>query len=96
MIIDYIRNNFHWAVYWGVILQIAGGLIHPTRSYPLFAIFGWLITIIGTILLLVGFAFYAKSKGRSIAWSLLALLSIVGWVILILLGDKSSMAPAKK
>jgi len=96
MIVDYIRKNFHWAVYWGVILQCAGGLMCPIRSYPLLAILGWLITIIGTILLLAGFTFYAKSKGRSIAWSLLAILPIVGWIILILLRDKSSVAFAKE
>ena len=96
MIVDYVRKNFHWAVYWGVILQCAGGLMCPIRSYPFLGILGWLITIIGTILLLAGFAFYVKSKGRSIAWSLLALLSIVGWIILIFLKDKSSVAPAKE
>jgi hypothetical protein len=96
MIVDYIQKNFHRAVYSGVILQCAGGLTCPIHSYPLLAIFGWLITIVGTILLLAGFAFYVKSKGRSIAWSFLALLSIVGWIILIFLKDKSSVAPAKE
>jgi hypothetical protein len=32
-----------------------------------------------------------RSKGRSPAWCLLALLSIIGWVILIFLKDKSGL-----
>jgi len=61
----------------------------PIRNYPLLAIFGWLIILIGTILLLVGFAFYLKSKNRHLGWCLFALLSIFGWIVLILLKDKT-------
>jgi len=96
MIVSYIRKNFYWAVYWGIILQIGGGLTHSIYSYPLLATFGWLITLTGTILLLVGFAFYTKSKGRHPAWSLLALFSIIGWVVLILLKDKTQQPLSKE
>ena len=96
MIVDCVRRNFHWVVYWGMILQFAGGTTHAIHSNSLLSILGWLITMIGTILLLVGFSFYVKSKGRNAGWSLFAFLSIVGWIILILLKDKSSMVPAKE
>jgi hypothetical protein len=96
MLIDYIQKNFHWAVIWGIILQCAGGLMSPIRSYALLAVLGWLIAVIGTVLSLAGFAFYSKSKNRSPLWCLLALLWIVGWFILILLKDKSSETSVKK
>ena len=46
--------------------------------------------LLGTALLLVGFAYYAKAKGRSPAWCLVAFLSCVGLIILALLKDKSA------
>ncbi len=51
---------------------------------------GFLVTVLGTVLLLVGLAYYAKAKGRHPAWCLAALLS---WVGLIVLGVLSGKAP---
>ena len=93
MITNYIRKHFHQFVIYGIILQCISGLILPARDYRqdhvILTILGWLFLLSGTILLLIGFAFYAKAKGRHPAWSLLALLSIIGWLILILLRDKN-------
>jgi len=89
MITDYIRKNFHWCVIWGIILQCLGGSISQGHKYLLLIVFGWLILLAGTVLLLIGFAFYARSKGRNPRWCLLALLSIIGWILLILLKDKT-------
>jgi hypothetical protein len=52
-------------------------------------VFGWLVCLVGTAILLIGFDFYVSSKGRNKVWCLLALLSIFGWIVLILLKDKS-------
>ena len=90
MTVDYFRRNFHWAVFWGIVLQIAGGFMHPLQNFPFLAAFGWLTTLIGTVILLIGFAFYLRAKGRHIAWCLLALLPIIGWIFLILLKDKGT------
>jgi hypothetical protein len=69
----------------GLILQIVGRLfVEP--SHP---VLGFAITLIGTILLLIGFALYAKAKGRHPAWCLMALLSIIGLIILACLKDKT-------
>jgi hypothetical protein len=88
MIRNYIRDHFHRCVIWGVILQCLGGLVPLALSRPLLALLGWLMLLTGTVLLLIGFAFYAKAKGRSPAWSLLSLASIIGWIILISLTAK--------
>ncbi|OHB63409.1 MAG: hypothetical protein A2Y76_13970 [Planctomycetes bacterium RBG_13_60_9] len=90
MIGHYIRDNFHWCVIWGIILQCLGGLIPLAPSRPLLTVLGWLMLAAGTLLMLVGFAFYAKAKGRSPAWSLLSLASILGWIVLISLTAKPS------
>ncbi len=88
MVLDYIRKNFYECVFWGFVLQCVGGsLIAIPHSLPLILL-GWSIYVAGAVLLLIGFGFYVKSKGRSPAWCLLAPLSIIGWVILILLRDK--------
>ena len=42
---------------------------------------------IGALLLLVGFGYYAKAKGRSPVWGALGLLSIVGLFCLSMLKD---------
>lgn len=59
-----------------------------SHSLPVILL-GWLIYLAGTAVLLIGFGVYVRSKGRNPAWSLLALLSLAGWVILVLLKDKT-------
>lgn len=66
-----------------------------SHSLPLTAL-GWSIYLLGTALLLIGFGFYVRVKGRSPAWCLLALFSLIGWVILILLKDKSCLSANQK
>ncbi len=46
-----------------------------------------LVSIIGTVLFMVGLAYYAKAKGRNPAWCLMALLSIIGLIVLACLKD---------
>ena len=90
MIADYIRKNFYWCIFWGFFLQFVGGSVTAiSHSLPL-VVLGWSICLVGTVLLLIGFYFYVQSKGRSPEWCLLALLSIIGWVILVLLKDKTT------
>jgi hypothetical protein len=89
MIVDYMRKNFYWCIFWGFFLQFVGGSVTAmSHSLPLIVL-GWSVCLIGMVLLLIGFDFYIRSKGRSPAWCLLALLSIIGWVVLILLKDKN-------
>ena len=93
---EYAYSNFDRWVVAGIILQVLGGMIQPITSYPVLRVVGWATSLLGTALLLVGFAFYSKSKGRNPAWCLLALLSIIGWIILMLLKDKTSLPSSEK
>jgi hypothetical protein len=72
----------------GIILQVVGRVaLSQTDSGT--ANLGRLGMIAGTILLLVGLAFYAKAKGRHPAWCLFAFLSIIGLIVLACLNDKT-------
>ena len=42
-------------------------------------------------MVLVGFAYYAKAKGRNPLWCLAAFLSLIGLIILALLKDESGV-----
>lgn len=61
----------------GLVIQ---GYSAMKDAYGLFAL--------GTILLVVAFGFYAKSKNRSPAWGLVGLLGIIGLLVLALIKEK--------
>ena len=96
---DYLRKNFYWCIFWGIILQIAGSLLRPVHTYrqeftiltTFMATFSYLFLLSGTALLLLGFYFYVKSKHRHSIWCLFALLPIIGWIVLVLLKDKNPL-----
>ncbi len=46
--------------------------------------------LVGTVLVLIGLAYYAIAKGRSPWWCLLGFLSWIGYLVLAQLADKSS------
>ena len=60
----------------------------PLRT-PTTAGIGLAVSLVGTVLLLIGLAFYAKAKGRHPAWCLMAFLSLIGLIVLALLKDKA-------
>ena len=60
----------------GIILQIWGNII----GQPI-------MLILGTILLMIGLAYYAMAKGRNPAWCLMGFLSIIGLIVLGCLKD---------
>ncbi len=70
----------------GLLMQIAGRFVGNT---PQQLLLGALVQLVGTVLLIVGLAFYAKAKGRSAAWGLMGLLSIIGLIVLALLKDEA-------
>jgi len=70
----------------GIIAQLFGNFY--MQSHP-DSVSGLLISLGGTGLLLVGFAYYAIAKGRNPAWCLAAFLSCLGLIILALLKDES-------
>jgi len=90
MIGDFCRDHFYSCIVCGIALQCFGGLMPLGGSRLFLPAVGWAMVVGGTLLTVTGFAFYAKTKGRSLAWSLLALASVFGWGILVLLKPKQS------
>jgi hypothetical protein len=58
-----------------VVLQFVGQVV---RTVPGEKLVGSLILLVGTVLLVIGMAYYAKAKGRHPAWGLMGLLSLFG------------------
>jgi hypothetical protein len=69
----------------GLLIQI-GGLV--AQRPP--------ITLVGTVLLMAGLAFYAKAKGRSPAWCLMGFLGLIGLIVLALLKDQAPEKAASR
>ena len=72
-------NNISLA--WGIpslILQVGGQMAGEPA-----------VAILGTVLLIIALAYYAKAKGYYPAWGLLGFLSIIGWIILGLMKDRA-------
>ncbi len=69
----------------GLVAQGAGCLLR--WSFPGV---GGLVSLVGTLLLIVGLAYRAKDKGRSGAWGLCGVFSIVGVIIVAMLGNRAN------
>jgi len=99
---SYNRKSFYWGIP-GIILQSVGFVMVMNyvsqldmttyQQEPLHITFARLILLLGSILLLVGFAYYAKMKGRSPAWCLVGFLGLIGLIILACLKDEFLLIP---
>jgi hypothetical protein len=85
MIVRYNRISFVWGVP-GIILQVVGQVMSQSAASHDTGIG---ILGLGTLLLLVGLAYYARAKGRSPLWCLMAFLSVIGLLVLATLSDKA-------
>jgi hypothetical protein len=93
MIARYNRKSLIFGVP-GLVLQIGGNAavqLSKTAAANAHSIagIGAIACLIGTVLFLVGLAFYAKAKGRHPAWCLMAFLSIIGVLVLAGLKDNA-------
>jgi hypothetical protein len=74
----------------GVVIQIVSMVMAKGDSDRLFATPSAVaVFLVGTVLALIGFAYYAKAKGRSIAWALFAVIGLPGLAMLAILKDRS-------
>ncbi|MBE3098350.1 MAG: DUF4190 domain-containing protein [Planctomycetes bacterium] len=87
------RISLAWGIP-GILIQLPASFVCRLAENPWIAAVAWLASLVGTVLLMVGLAYYARAKGRSPAWCLLGFLSIVGLIVLGVLKDKSSPAAA--
>lgn len=76
----------------GLITEVVGVVM---RNNPETAQTGQAIYVVGTLLLIAGLGFYAKAKGRSLAWGLMGLLSIIGLIVLAMLEDRAPSGKVK-
>jgi hypothetical protein len=63
----------------GLLLQSIGTIGNSESAAPL--------ALIGSIMFIIGLAYYAMAKGRSPLWAVMGFLSIIGLIILALLPD---------
>ena len=89
MIKHYNNKSFLYFIP-GMIMQVAGIVLQGPKDAPgEHQGLALILLLVGTVLAFIGFGYYAKAKGRSMAWGLCGFLSLVGLVILALLKDKS-------
>lgn len=91
MIKRYNRISLAWGIP-GIVLQFVGlGIGQPQIVLQIGgqAIVQPLVLTLGTVLLVVGLAYYAKAKGRSAAWCLMGFLSLIGLFVLACLKDRA-------
>ena len=81
------RISLTWGIS-GLIIQWSYSMLNFLISSPLLDSLKWPLLIVGTVMLFIGLAYYAKAKGRNPAWGLFGLLSIIGLIILYFLPDK--------
>ena len=81
------RTSLLWGVP-GLIVQTIAYMVATNTRSPILALFFLLLTLVGTGLLLVGLAYYARAKGHSPWWCLAGLLSCIGIVVLAILPDR--------
>ena len=81
------RISLLWGVP-GLVGQVVGNLIAGAAQDVIIALFGLAVVLGSTVALLIGLAYYAKSKGHSPWWGLFGLLSCIGILVLALLPDR--------
>ena len=83
------KNNAYIGIISGFILQIVGILVKSPIGIGMNDALSAILFISGYFLLIWSCWLYAGEKGYSGAWRLLGLFSLLGFVILFFLKDKS-------
>jgi hypothetical protein len=86
---EWFEKRFFGCIFWGVVLNIAGGFLSICQHYTFLEILGYFMVVTGIGLMMSGLAFYARSKGRHPAWCILGLLSVLGLLVIILLPHRN-------
>jgi hypothetical protein len=74
----------------GIVAQIAGGILLQNHdpSEPM-GILALALMVVGTLLAIAGFGYYALAKGRSPFFGLLGFIGVPGLLLLAVLKDRS-------
>ncbi len=81
---EWLEKRFFNFILWGVILQVGSSLLLACRERLFLQVAGSAMWLVGTAILLVGLAHYARAKGLHPAWCVLGLLSLPGLVVIVL------------
>ncbi len=73
----------------GIIIQIAGLVMNNNQPEGSLNSVALLLLLVGTALAITGFGYYAKAKGRSMAWGLFGFIGLPGLLALAILKDRS-------
>jgi len=72
----------------GLVTQLAGAVGARLAEHPsAIGLGAAVVVMIGTVVYMTGFAFFAQAKARSRWWCLLGLLSLFGLTLLVALPD---------
>lgn len=73
----------------GLLLEIAASIALSLTNLSLLIL--GTVSFIGFVVFALGCYYYAKSKGRSGLWAILGIFSLIGFIILLVLPDKSEV-----
>jgi len=85
---ELLEKRFFGCIFWGIILNLGGAMLAVLQHFPFIKALGWVMLLVGFGLMMIGLAFYVRSKGRNPAWCILGILSILGLLIIVLLPAK--------
>ena len=74
----------------GIVLQAVGVVIIVASQNVFYELTSCLIVLYGVAILMRGLAYYAKAKGQSTTWCLMALLPLIGLFVIALLRDRTN------
>lgn len=80
MIAQYNRTSLWWGIP-GLLLRWVGVSVLGTA--------GVAMILLGTIMLTVGLAYYAKAKGRHVAWCFMGFAGLIGLIVLLLIEERA-------
>ena len=76
----------------GIVGAVIGTLIAPTGAMIHIAYglgLGMLLYLVGLLIVVLALGYYARAKGRSVAWGLLGLFFVIGLLVVLLLPDRT-------
>ncbi len=83
------RKGSLWSLA-GFALEILGVLADlPHRGIGFSSVVALAATVTGAAFFVVGVYYLARAKGRSPAWAILGLLSLLGWILVAFLEDRT-------
>ncbi|WP_444903951.1 hypothetical protein ACJJIU_01485 [Microbulbifer sp. CnH-101-E] len=98
-----INKKVGWFISWGGLgLQLAGRIPGRLRDFgyieqiPFPEDFRQALALLGSLLLILGLSFVARSKGRTWVWGLTGFFSFAGMIFVAFISEKKAIPEAGK